>query len=89
MGDNLALLDRNGVRMPMQWNDQHNAEFSTANRLYAPLSDTLVNVVQQMEIHNLSAQVHPIESVDLLQGGIDLLTDSRITYPFNPINSCG
>jgi trehalose synthase len=47
LGDNIALPDRNGVRTPMQWNDQRNAGFSTADRLYAPLADTRVNVAQQ------------------------------------------
>jgi maltose alpha-D-glucosyltransferase / alpha-amylase len=39
MGDNIYLGDRNGVRTPMQWNDDRNAGFSQANpqRLYLPL----------------------------------------------------
>ena len=39
MGDNIWLSDRNGVRTPMQWNDQMNAGFSTADvsKLYAPV----------------------------------------------------
>jgi maltose alpha-D-glucosyltransferase/alpha-amylase len=39
MGDNIYLGDRNGVRTPMQWNDDRNAGFSTANRqrLYLPV----------------------------------------------------
>lgn len=38
MGDNLDLPDRNGVRTPMQWNNTHNAGFSTAHTsaLYTP-----------------------------------------------------
>ncbi len=47
MGDNIWLDDRDGVRTPMQWDDQLNAGFSTAQRLYAPLADTKVNVAQQ------------------------------------------
>ncbi|HTP10515.1 MAG TPA: maltose alpha-D-glucosyltransferase [Anaerolineae bacterium] len=47
LGDNIWLDDRDGVRTPMQWNDQKNAGFSTADRLYAPLADTPVNVAQQ------------------------------------------
>ncbi len=39
MGDNIWLDDRGGVRTPMQWNDQINAGFSTADRLYAPVID--------------------------------------------------
>jgi len=39
MGDNIYLGDRNGVRTPMQWNDNRNAGFSNCNpsRLYAPV----------------------------------------------------
>jgi maltose alpha-D-glucosyltransferase / alpha-amylase len=39
MGDNFHLGDRNGVRTPMQWNDDRNAGFSTANpqKLFLPL----------------------------------------------------
>ncbi len=39
MGDNIWLDDRDGVRTPMQWNDQTHAGFSTADRLYAPVID--------------------------------------------------
>lgn len=40
MGDNIFLGDRDGVRTPMQWNENSNAGFSTCNpsRLYAPVS---------------------------------------------------
>jgi maltose alpha-D-glucosyltransferase / alpha-amylase len=39
MGDNIALFDRNGVRTPMQWNDEQNAGFSDVapDKLYAPV----------------------------------------------------
>ncbi|MEA3326788.1 MAG: maltose alpha-D-glucosyltransferase [Chloroflexota bacterium] len=39
MGDNIWLPDRNGVRTPMQWDDQLNAGFSKADpeMLYAPV----------------------------------------------------
>jgi len=39
MGDNIWLPDRNGVRTPMQWNNQKNAGFSDADSdmLYAPI----------------------------------------------------
>jgi len=38
MGDNIFLGDRNGVRTPMQWNEDRNAGFSRANpaQLYSP-----------------------------------------------------
>jgi maltose alpha-D-glucosyltransferase / alpha-amylase len=39
MGDNVHLLERNGVRTPMQWSPDRNAGFSQANpqRLYLPV----------------------------------------------------
>jgi maltose alpha-D-glucosyltransferase/alpha-amylase len=39
MGDNIYLGDRNGVRTPMQWSANRNADFSTAEetRLYLPV----------------------------------------------------
>ncbi len=42
MGDNIWLFDRNGVRTPMQWNDEENAGFSSAkpDDLYAPVIDS-------------------------------------------------
>ena len=40
MGDDLSLSDRNGVRTPMQWNDEANAGFSKVEKLYAPVIDT-------------------------------------------------
>ncbi|MEZ6140256.1 MAG: maltose alpha-D-glucosyltransferase [Zavarzinella sp.] len=40
MGDNIFLGDRDGVRTPMQWNEDRNAGFSRANpqKLYLPVS---------------------------------------------------
>ncbi|MBJ7449569.1 MAG: maltose alpha-D-glucosyltransferase [Parachlamydiales bacterium] len=39
IGDNIYLNDRDGVRTPMQWSDEHNAGFSDANpqKLYLPV----------------------------------------------------
>jgi maltose alpha-D-glucosyltransferase/alpha-amylase len=41
MGDNIWLKDRDGVRTPMQWNDQRNGGFSSADPkvLYSPVID--------------------------------------------------
>ena len=55
MGDNVWLEDRNGVRTPMQWSDELNGGFSTADPddLDLPVVDSkevpleLVNVAQQ------------------------------------------
>ncbi len=58
MGDNIYLGDRNGVRTPMQWNDNKNAGFSDAqpSRLYAPvITDPVYNynsVNVEEEINN-------------------------------------
>ncbi len=46
MGDNIYLGDRNGVRTPMQWNENRNAGFSDAkpSQLYAPvITDPIYN----------------------------------------------
>lgn len=39
MGDNIYLADRNGLRTPMQWSDDRNAGFSSANpqQLFLPI----------------------------------------------------
>ena len=50
MGDNIWLDDRNGVRTPMQWNDQKNAGFSAADRLYAPVGDDAVYGYQHLNV---------------------------------------
>jgi len=58
LGDNIWLDDRDGLRTPMPWNDQKNAGFSTADRLYAPLADSAVNVAQQRaDPHSLLNQL--------------------------------
>ena len=40
MGDDISLPDRNGVRMPMQWDSSVNGGFSSAENPYAPIADT-------------------------------------------------
>jgi maltose alpha-D-glucosyltransferase/alpha-amylase len=60
MGDNIWLNDRNGVRTPMQWSNEHNAGFSAASTesLFSPLIDegkfsySQVNVRMQDEDPN-------------------------------------
>jgi maltose alpha-D-glucosyltransferase/alpha-amylase len=57
MGDNIWLFDRNGVRTPMQWDNNINAGFSDADpeELYAPVIDsgdysyTEINVALEKE----------------------------------------
>jgi maltose alpha-D-glucosyltransferase/alpha-amylase len=58
MGDNVHLGDRNGVRTPMQWSDDRNAGFSSADpaQLYLPVitepaySYQAVNVAAQEKL---------------------------------------
>ncbi len=55
MGDNIWLPDRNGVRTPMQWNQQANAGFSAAppDQLYTPV---IADPVYNPEHVNVAAQ---------------------------------
>ena len=55
MGDNIYLGDRNGVRTPMQWSADRNAEFSKGNpqRLYAPV---IIEPEYHYEAINVEAQ---------------------------------
>ena len=57
MGDNVYLGDRNGVRTPMQWNENKNAGFSDANpsKLYAPV---ITDPEYNYHAINVEAQVH-------------------------------
>ena len=56
MGDNIYLGDRNGVRTPMQWNDDRNAGFSRANpsQLYQPL---ILDPIYNFYAINVEAQL--------------------------------
>jgi maltose alpha-D-glucosyltransferase/alpha-amylase len=57
MGDNYYLGDRDGVRTPMQWNDNRNAGFSTANpqKLYLPV---IIDPEYKYESVNVETQQH-------------------------------
>ncbi|QCR22794.1 maltose alpha-D-glucosyltransferase [Pontibacter sp. SGAir0037] len=57
MGDNYYLGDRDGVRTPMQWNDNRNAGFSTANpqKLYLP---AIIDPEYRYESVNVETQQH-------------------------------
>lgn len=82
MGDNVALFDRNGVRTPMQWADELNAGFSTAQigMLYAPLirdpeyGFQNVNVAAQQAnenslLHTIRHMVHTRKTLPVLATG--------------------
>lgn len=55
MGDNIYLGDRNGIRTPMQWNDDRNAGFSVANpqRLFLPV---ITDPLYRYEAINVESQ---------------------------------
>jgi len=55
MGDNVYLGDRNGVRTPMQWSDDRNAGFSSADpaALYLPV---ITNPTYHYQAVNVAAQ---------------------------------
>jgi maltose alpha-D-glucosyltransferase / alpha-amylase len=55
MGDNVYLGDRNGVRTPMQWSDDRNAGFSSADpaALYLPV---ITNPAYHYQAVNVAAQ---------------------------------
>ncbi len=86
MGDNIALPDRNGVRTPMQWNDEPNAGFSTADpqALYAQVIDDpvygyrRVNVAaQQADPHSL---LHTIRHMLSVRKELPLLADGALRW---------
>ncbi len=58
MGDDLSLEERNAVRTPMQWSDDKNAGFSTADSTFRPVIDEgpysyhKVNVQEQRQDQN-------------------------------------
>ncbi len=55
MGDNVHLGDRNGVRTPMQWSSNRNADFSTAEAeaLYLPVVN---DPIYGHQVVNVAAQ---------------------------------
>jgi maltose alpha-D-glucosyltransferase/alpha-amylase len=62
MGDNYYLGDRDGVRTPMQWNEDRNAGFSTSNpqRLYLPV---IIDPEYKYESINVETQNHNANSL--------------------------
>ncbi len=55
MGDNIWLRDRDGVRTPMQWTRGKNAGFSSAEKTYSPIIETVpydpkhINIADQQK----------------------------------------
>lgn len=62
MGDNYFLGDRNGVRTPMQWNQDRNAGFSKANpqKLFLPV---IIDAEYHYESINVENQEHNSSSL--------------------------
>jgi maltose alpha-D-glucosyltransferase / alpha-amylase len=62
MGDNYYLGDRDGVRTPMQWSDDKNAGFSTANpqQLFLPV---IIDPEYHYEAVNVLTQDHSSSSL--------------------------
>jgi maltose alpha-D-glucosyltransferase / alpha-amylase len=62
MGDNYYLGDRDGVRTPMQWSNDKNAGFSTANpqRLFLPV---IIDPEYHYEAINVQTQDHNSSSL--------------------------
>jgi len=77
MGDNIWLPDRNGVRTPMQWNDDLNAGFSDAEpeKLYAPVIDTGDYTYKKVNVENES------KNPNSLLNKMKQLIDIRKSHP--------
>ena len=62
MGDNIWLKDRNGVRTPMQWSDQENAGFSSADpeKIFHPVIDSVEYPLEEV---NVQAQINSPDSL--------------------------
>ncbi len=60
MGDNIWLADRNGVRTPMQWSNEKNGGFSTADKTYLPVIDDETYGYQRV---NVAAQEKDADSI--------------------------
>ena len=58
MGDNIYLGDRNGVRTPMQWSSNRNADFSTTDsaRLYLPVINDPIYGYQAVNVATQARQ---------------------------------
>ncbi|HLE73879.1 MAG TPA: maltose alpha-D-glucosyltransferase [Anaerolineales bacterium] len=57
MGDNIRLVDRNGVRTPMQWDRSKNAGFSDAERTYTPVIDAPPYSAEQVNVADQTADL--------------------------------
>ena len=94
MGDNIYLGDRNGVRTPMQWNEDKNAGFSKCNpsKLYAPIiTDPYYNyhtVNVEAQIKNPYSYLNFIKSLIYLRKkcGIFGTASLDFIYPDNKKN---
>jgi maltose alpha-D-glucosyltransferase/alpha-amylase len=86
MGDNIGLPDRNGVRTPMQWEDEVNAGFSTAppDRLYSPVirdpeyGFQNVNVAAQQADPN--SLLNLVRKMNLTRKSLSMLPDGGLEW---------
>jgi maltose alpha-D-glucosyltransferase/alpha-amylase len=84
MGDNISLVDRNGVRTPMQWTSDLNGGFSPAQDLYAPaINDPIfgyrhVNVAAQQADPN--SLLHTIRQMILTRKTLPVLASGALEW---------
>ncbi|HLU11156.1 MAG TPA: maltose alpha-D-glucosyltransferase [Oceanobacillus sp.] len=86
MGDNVGLPDRNGVRTPMQWEDEVNAGFSAAppDLLYSPVirdpeyGFQNVNVAKQQADPN--SLLHLVRKMNLIRKQLPMLAAARLEW---------
>ena len=91
MGDNIYLGDRNGVRTPMQWNDEKNAGFSNCkpSQLYAPVINdpeynyNAINV--EAQLRNPNSLLNFLKTLIHVRKKYTVFGDGSITflYPEN------
>lgn len=91
MGDNIWLEDRDGLRTPMQWSDEKNAGFSSADptRLYSPVINDEVFGYQKVnvrsQLNDPSSLFHTIRNMILSRKKHRSFGrgDCRFLYPAN------
>jgi len=84
MGDNIALFDRNGVRTPLQWTDETNAGFSSAESLYAPVIDDATFGYQKLNIKAQQADpnslLHTVRQMIAARKSLPVLAEGKLEW---------